>query len=90
MPFRDLSVDEYRRMWEGVQQVIQPYVRAKLDVMALTLPTMTVTRHDDHITMVTSYPPEVQEHFDRCDQMCELAVAQYLRQRGYTLPEQGR
>lgn len=88
MPYRELSVAEYRRMLEGVQQVIQPFVRAKLEVMMLTMPAMTITRHDDHVSMATSYPPDVQEHFDRCDRMCELSVAQFLRQEGYTLPDQ--
>lgn len=90
MPFRELSVDEYRRMLEGVQQVIQPYMRRKLEVMEVTIPVMTITRTEDGVTMTTSYPPGVQELFDRCDSMCRLAVAQYLRQEGYTLPEQGQ
>lgn len=86
--YRELNAEEYRRMLEGVQKVIQPFVRAKLDVMALTLPNMTATRTDEGFTIVTSYPTDAQEHFDRCDAMCRDAVAQYLRQEGYTLPEQ--
>lgn len=85
--YRKLSVAEYRVMWEGVQQVIQPYMRRKLDVMQVTMPVMTITRTEDGVTMTTSYPPDVQECFDRCDSMCRLAVAQYLRQEGYTLPD---
>ncbi|NMX61485.1 hypothetical protein [Pseudomonas sp. WS 5079] len=86
--YRQLSVDEYHRMLEGVQRVIQPFAQAKLDVMQLTLPTMTITRTDAGYTMAASYPPDVQQHFDRCDALCQQAVAQYLRQDGYTLPDQ--
>lgn len=87
--FRDLTPDECRRMREDVQQIIQPYMRAKLDVMQRTIPTMTATRHDDHFTITTSWPPEVQQHMDRCDRMCEQAVANFLQQRGYTLRDNG-
>ncbi|NVZ19535.1 hypothetical protein HX794_07780 [Pseudomonas costantinii] len=87
--YRELTADDWLHMWEGVQRVIQPYMRRKLDVMQLTVPTMTITRTADGVTMTTSYPPDVQEHFDRCDSMCREAVAQYLRQEGYTLPDAG-
>lgn len=87
--YRELSIDEYRVMWEGVQQVIQPYMQRKLEVMQLTVPVITSTRTDTGYTMTTSYPPDVQEHFDRCDSMCREAVAQFLRQEGYTLPDAG-
>lgn len=88
--FRELTPGEYCVMLKGVQQVIELFMRAKLDVMQFTVPTMTITRNDDGYTMTTSYPPDVQQHFDRCDSMCREAVAQYLRQEGYTLPEQGQ
>ena len=87
--YRQLTVDEWRRMYEGVQQVIQPFMQAKLEVMQLTMPTMIITRNDDSFTMTTSYPPEVQQHFDRCDSMCRDAVVQFLRQEGYTLRDTG-
>lgn len=87
--FRELTPDEHRRMREDVQKIIQPYMRAKLEVMQLTVPTMIITRNDDSFTMTTSYPPEVQQHFDWCDSMCRDAVAQFLRQQGYTHRDTG-
>lgn len=86
--FRELSVDEWLEMSLAVQKIIEPFARAKLEVMQLTLPNMVATREDGHYKITTSYPPEVQQHFERCDRMCEQAVAMYLRQEGYTLPEQ--
>lgn len=87
--FRELTPDEYRRMWEGVQQVIEPFIRAKLDVMHRTIPTITETWHDGHFTFTTSWPPEVQQHMELCDRMCEQAVAYFLCREGYTLRDNG-
>lgn len=84
--YRELSVDEYRQMLDGVQRVIQPYMLRKLEVMQITMPVITSTRTDTGYTMTASYPPDVQEHFDRCDALCQQAVAQYLRQEGYVQP----
>lgn len=86
--YRELRVDEYRVMLEGVQQVIQPYMQRKLEVMQLTMPIITTTRTDTGYTLTTSYPPEVQDHFDRCDSMCEEAVAHYLHKWGYTIEDE--
>lgn len=88
--YRKLSAAEYHVMLEGIRQVIQPYMQRKLYVMQVTLPDMTITRTEDGVTMITSYPPDVQAHFDLCDSMCRRAVAEYLRREGYTLPEQGQ
>ena len=63
--FRKLSVDEWLEMSLAVQKIIEPFAQAKLEVMQLTVPNMVATREDGHYTMTTSYPPEVQEHFDR-------------------------
>lgn len=81
--FRKLSPDEYRSMLKGVQQVIEPFMRAKLEVMQVTMPAMTITRTGTGYTMTARYEPEVQDHFDLCDSMCEQAVQRYLQQEGF-------
>lgn len=74
---RKLSADERRRMHEDVQGIIRPFAKAKFDVLALTMPTLTEIRDDSGVTISASYP------FDLCDRMCERAVQHYLESQGF-------
>lgn len=61
-----------------VNRITEPYMGQMLTILRLTAPTMTMTRHEGHVSIVTSYPPEIQGALDRIQAMCKEAIRQYL------------
>lgn len=67
-----------------VNRIAEPYMAQMLTILSLTVPTMTVTRHEGHVSIETSYPPEVQGALDRIQAMCGEAIRRYLLREGFT------
>jgi len=68
-----------------VNRIAEPYMAQMLTILSLTVPTMTVTRHEGHVSIETSYPPEVQGALDRIQAMCSEAIRRYLLREGFSL-----
>lgn len=66
-----------------VNRIAEPYLRQMLTILSLTMPTMTITRHEGHVSITTSYPPEVQSAAERIQTMCLEAIQHYLVQEGF-------
>ncbi|PMX29254.1 MULTISPECIES: hypothetical protein [unclassified Pseudomonas] len=66
-----------------VIRIAEPYMGRMLTILSLTMPTMTMTRHEGHVSIETSYPPEVQGALDRIQVMCSEAVRRYLEREGF-------
>ena len=66
-----------------VNRIAEPYIGQMLTILSLTVPTMTVTRHEGHVSIETSYPPEVQGALDRIQALCKEEIRQYLEREGF-------
>ncbi|MBC3233992.1 hypothetical protein [Pseudomonas lurida] len=69
-----------------VNRIVEPYMQQMIGITSCIVPTMTVTRHEGHVSIATSYPPEVQGALDRIQAMCREAVHRYLEREGFTMP----
>lgn len=66
-----------------VIRIAEPYMQQMLSIMSLTVPTMTMTRHEGSVSIETIYPPEVQSAVDRIQAMCIEAIRRYLEREGF-------
>lgn len=66
-----------------VNRIAEPYIGRMLTILSLTAPTMTMTRHEGHVSIEVSYPPEVQGALDRIQALCKAAVHRYLDREGF-------
>lgn len=71
-----------------VSRIAEPYMQQMLSIMSLTVPTMTMIRHEGSVSIETSYPPEVQAALDRIQFTCKKAIGRYLQREGFILPSQ--
>lgn len=66
-----------------VKRIAEPYMNQMFAILSLTPPTMTMTRHEGHVSIEVSYPPEVQGALDRIQALCKAAVHRYLDREGF-------
>lgn len=66
-----------------VSRIAEPYMAQMLTILSMTLPTMTMARHEGHVSIETSYPPEVQAAIDRIQVTCSEAIRRYLEREGF-------
>lgn len=64
-------------------RIAEPYMRKMSYFLSLTAPTMTMTLHEGHISIETSYPPEIQGALDRIQAMCKEEIRRYLEREGF-------
>lgn len=68
---------------DEVNRIAEPYMGRMFAILSMTAPTITMTRHEGHVSIKTSYPPEVQGALDRIQAMCKEAIRQYLEREGF-------